>query len=272
MVISGPGGKIIHLPDESLLPIARDAIKEMWASLQISHHSDSILQVFASLTEAGIDHGSEVLIRLSEDGVGTYKLPKSGSRKRFSHADYAKLIGYGVDETSEAYKTALEKLKKSGFSERDLHGGFLLVKSQMKNPKKNGVFELFVEEGQKDNQLCDAFTATLYQYPDDKASVPSVVFPPASGDKNKLAVTDEITEVPSMSQMMKRSILNGAQTPAVMFDLIAQLKALGEDVSNLDDEGSDEASDSEEETETKAETKPSTSQGKKSAARSLIDE
>ena len=237
------GGKTINLPDDSILPLARDAIKEMWETLQSSRFSDSISGVFAALDAAGVDHGNEVLIRRNEEGVCSHKRTKTGGRKRFSHEGYARLIGYGEDtEKSEVYKQALEKLRKAGYDPlKVLHGGFLITKNQMKNPNKNGVFELVIEAGVKGNKLCEAFTARLYQFPDAKQAVPVITFPPESGDKGKLKVNDAVLEVASMSQMMKNSIIQGAQTPAVQFGLVEHLKALGEDVSGLEEDGEEDA-------------------------------
>lgn len=237
--VPGPGGKTIVLPDEAILPIAHNTIKEMWANLNRSRFSDDILHVFERLDEAKIDHGNEVIIRRSDDGqVGTYKPTKGAGRKRFSHDGYAKLIGFGEDTSSETWKQAIERITKSGH--KKLHGGFVLLKSQMKNPAKNGVFELLIEKGDTENKLCSSFTARLFQYPDNGAKVSVVQFPPKSGSKDTLVINDEVTEVASMSQMMKQSILQGAQTPAVMFGLIEKLKLLGEDTSDLEAEGEEE--------------------------------
>jgi hypothetical protein len=92
--------------------------------------------------------------------------------------------------------------------------------------------------------------------------VPCVVFPPASGDKGKLIVSDDVLEVPSMSRMMKESILQGAQTPAVMFDLVERLQKLGVDTASVLEDG-DESDD-----ESASETAPAP----KGKTRSVLDE
>lgn len=277
--IPGPGGKTIFLSDESLLPIARDSIREMWNTLKVSRFSDVVLAFFSALDDAGIDHGNDCNVKRTGEGadaVGTYKPTKNQGRKRFSHEGYAKLIGYGEDvdgDEKSVYKQACEKLKARGLAPSVLSGGFLLVKNQMKNPAKNGTFELVIEEGDKNNKLCSAFKATLHQYPDNKAKVPAIVFPPASGDKGKLVIDQSRTEVPSMSRMMKESILQGAQTPAVMFDLVERLQKLGVDASTVleDSDDADEASDEETAAPAASEKKPATAP-KKSGTKSVLDE
>ena len=268
--VTGPGGKTIQLSDESILPLARDAIREMWNTLQSSRFDSVIAGVFEALDASEVDHGDEVIIRRNAEGICSYKPTKNAGRKRFSHEGYAKLIGIGAHEESDTYKTAIDKLKKAGYNPaKDLAGGFLLVKNQMKNSSKNGVFELVIEEGDEANKLAGNFKATLFQYPDNKAKVPCVVFPPASGDKGKLIVNDDVLEVPSMSRMMKESILQGAQTPAVMFDLVQRLKDAGEDVDAVLEEGEEGSDDAATAPQASKPAQPAT---KKGAAQKLLDE
>lgn len=261
--VPGPGGQVIQLADATVITLARDAIKEMWGTLQVTRFSSTILDVFAVLEDNGIDHGNEVLIKRSEDGVGSYKLVKGGGRKRFSHDNYALFIGRGTPKDSELYREAVKVLQdKCGLDESALEGGFLLVKTQMRSDNKNGVFELVLQNGREANAVTDKFVARLRQYPFTKQKVPTIEFPPQSGEKGKDATlinTDDVQEVASMSQMLKSAIVKGAQTPAVVFGLVDLLKK--EQGSSPDD------SDSQPEAEPEA-----TPELPKSAAHSLLDE
>jgi hypothetical protein len=262
--VPGPGGQTIQLPDATVITLARDAIKEMWGTLQVTRFSATILEVFRVLDENDIDHNDEVIIRRSEDSVGSYKLMKAGGRKRFSHDNYAHFIGRGTPKDSELYREAVTALReKCGLDESVLEGGFLLVKKQMRSDHKNGVFELVLEKGIEGNGSTDKFRARLKQFPFTKQKVPTIVFPPQSGEKGKdatLIVTDEIQEVASMSQMLKSAIVKGAQTPAVVFDLVDLLKK--EQRSGSDDGSSDEQPAAEEQEPERP----------KSAAHSLLDD
>jgi len=243
----GPGGARIVLGDEQVVPIAREAIKEMWEQLQVSRFSDSICTVFDVLDANDIDHGDEIIIRRSDDGVGSYKLTKGTGRKRFGHDDYESLIGRGSDEDSDEWKEAAKALhERLNLNPEDvLHGGYLITKSQAKNPNKNGVFEFCINDALEKNVVCDKFSCRLYQYPFSGSHVQVISFPPVSGDKDKLRVDDDVTEVSSMSRMLRPSVLKGAQTPAVYFDLAKRVKDLvDEDKGEEDLENEDLANES----------------------------
>ena len=143
-----------------------------------------------------------------------------------------------------------------------MEGGFLLVKTQMRSDNKNGVFELVLENGREGNAVTDKFVARLRQFPFTKQKVPTIEFPPQSGEKGKdatLIVTDDVQEVASMSQMLKSAIVKGAQTPAVVFGLVDLLKK---------ELASDDASPQPE-----AEAEPEVeAERPKSAAHSLLDD
>jgi hypothetical protein len=231
---SGPGGKLMQLSDEQVLPIARETWQEAFEARQRSRFSASIITLRDDIRKDGYE-GNEWIcrVRTLDDGteVGEWKpLRKGGKRTRFRHEDYAELVGYGEDPNSD-----LGKLAK--------HGGFVIRKTQMKNASKNGTYEFVLEPGQEGNEVCDSFVAKLYQYPDDGAHLPVIIFPPKSGDKKKCQVDDQVVEVGSMSQVMKASKLQGAQTPAIVFDLAERLKGLRDDDET--DEGEKEPEDAE---------------------------
>lgn len=233
-------GNII-LPDEAVLPIVRDAWKRAAEAVEQERYSDAILALFDLFDENNVEHSDEITIRrvsAGEDGddevfIGRYKVPrKKGSRSRFKHSDYARLVGYGEDPDTE-----LGKLAKNG--------GFIIKKTAMKHTERNGVYELCFDEGDSKNEVCGDFTARLYQYTDDGNTHPVIVFPPASGDKKKLVQDDKTFEVTSMSQMMKQSVLEHPQSPGVVFDLAERLKAIdeaekGEDSDNTGDDAKPE--------------------------------
>lgn len=227
---SGPYKRLapLGIPDEKLLEITRESIASMWEGVLVSRYSSTIAEVFRVLDADDIEHGNEVLISMDDDGVCKYKLTKGQSRKRFSHSNYQRFIGRGTPKDSDTYREAVKLLReKCGLDASALHGGFLLVKTQMRSDTKNGVFELVLEKGKEGNSNTDKFSAKLYQFPFVKQAVPTIVFPPASGEKGPnatLQVTDDEQEVPSMSQMLKAAIVKGAQTPAVVFGLVDLLK------------------------------------------------
>lgn len=220
-IYTDPNGKVRSLPQEVLDSMARDAWRESWDEIQRSRHSNVVLAVF----EANGDEDVDKLIihrRRNEDGSYTgiiKQFKKPGTRKRMTHADYARLIGFGDPPESE-----MGKLAK--------HGGFVIKKTAMKNDNKNGVYELVIKPGIEGNEVCDSFVAELYQYPDDGAKTRVIVFPPKSGQKKgegALIINDDIEEVPSMSKMLQQSLLKSAMTPAVVFKLNEYLKNLPDD-------------------------------------------
>jgi len=234
------GGRKRYLPDSDVLDIARGALKDIWEARESGQDSEDVLALFAKFIErVGEEQVVEsnntlILTRVQvgddDDGnpewEGRAKLKSSGRGKRFGHDDYARLIGFGEDPTSDLAKLAKEKL-----GER-YQGGFLLHKTGMKKTNKNGIYEFRIldpetvtrptEEGgteEVENEVCSKFRAELHQYPEDGRKVPVIAFPPRGGDKKKCSVTEDRVEVPSMSKMMRESELNGAQTPAVVFGL-----------------------------------------------------
>lgn len=254
----GPGGKMLSLPDEAVLPLVREAWGDAFKQMQVSAFSEVILAVFDALDEAGIEHDNEITVR-RRDGVGEYKLPRSGGT-RFKHDDYAEMIGYGEGDEK------LQKLAK--------HGGFIVKKTGMKKAEKNGTYELVIEPGIKGNSITEKFKATLYQYPDDGRKMPAIVFPPVSGDKNKLRSDDDVREVASMSKMMKSSALNVPQTPAVIFDLGSKLATIrGENPDEESDEAEDEnAKDEAKDNAKNAKTTPAPKPASGKGARALLDD
>jgi hypothetical protein len=255
------------LADEQLLSITRDTIREMWSQVQITRYSDTIAEVFAVLEADEIEHGNEVLITRNERGVCKYKLTKGQNRKRFSHSNYQHFIGRGTPKDSDTYREAVKLLReKCGKDESALHGGFLLIKTQMRSDTKNGIFELVLETGKAANSNTDKFSAKLYQFPFVKQAVPTITFPPASGEKGPnatLQVTDTEQEVPSMSQMLKAAIVKGAQTPAVVFGLVELLKKETGEAAAAEESDSDGGSSNEVEVEAPRPT---------SAAHALLDD
>ena len=141
-------------------------------------------------------------------------------RLRFAGDGYHSLIGCGEDAASEVYQQFSNKYPPLAGHKV----GFLRRTQQMKNTAKNGFFELVLEPGDPNNALEKRFKATLHQYPDNGAKAPKIVYPPALGDKSNCVQTDDLWEVSSMSTMMRHSLLQGAQTPAVMFNLVEHLK------------------------------------------------
>jgi hypothetical protein len=263
-VSMGKGNAIVALGDATLISIAREAIKEMWSTLQITRYSSKGNAFFEALEEDGIDHGNEIILTRDVNGIVKYKLVKGQNRKRFSHSNYQRFIGRGTPKDSDTYREAVKLLReKCGLDESALHGGFLLTKTQMRSDTKNGVFELVLETGKVGNSNTDKFSAKLYQFPFIKQAVPTITFPPASGEKGPnatLQVTDTEQEVPSMSQMLKAAIVKGAQTPAVVFGLVDLLK-------KETGETTDEPAASDDEVEAEVEAPRPTS-----AAHALLDD
>ena len=223
------GNATVPLKDATLISITRDTIKEMWNTLQLTRYSSKGNAFFEALEDDGIDHGNEVTLIRDDNGIVHFKLAKgSGTRRRFSHDNYRHFIGKGTPEDSETYRESVKLLQeKCGLDASALHGGFLLNKTQMRSDSKNGVFELVLETGKEGNRNTDKFSAKLYQFPFVKQAIPTIVFPPVSGEKGKdatLQVTDIEQEVGSMSNMLKAAIIKGAQTPAVVFGLVDLLK------------------------------------------------
>jgi hypothetical protein len=211
------------LPDETVLRLTREHIKEMWKSMQKNRFSDVIVAVFTALDDAGIERGSELTIKMLEDGSGIFDKPKGKTRKRFGPAKHAMFINGGTPKDSPLYREAVKALEeKCGLDASALRGGYLVLKTQMRTENKNGVFELVIGPGIPGNEVTDAFTAKLYQYPFVEQAVPVISHPPVSGKKRgegALITNDEITEVGSMSQMCLQSCMATQMTPAVMFGL-----------------------------------------------------
>lgn len=236
-------GSGISLSDAEVLPIARNLLERAWKRRASVRCSGSILKVFTDLDELGEEHEGRVIIMREEqedgENVGTYKVPSKGRGRRFGHDDYTKLKGYGSNDDEDALQSARKM-------DVDLQEppGFVIRVASGKHPHKNGFYELVIEdspaEGYKLNDREVDFTARLIQHLDNGSAQPVIVFPPVSGNKKDLRVDEEVTEVGSMSAMLKESTLNSAQTPAVKFGLQARLAALGEDDSADDD---DNASD-----------------------------
>jgi hypothetical protein len=134
----------------------------------------------------------EIHLSVTEDGA------KMTARKRFGHKDYARLI------------------KQS----------FTITKDQMRDSSRNGTLTLAISPGWADNEVCSDFYCVLVQHPADGRKVPKITFPPESGDRNNCINTEDHIEVRSMSQMLQKSILGSAQTPAVVFGLIDAVAAL----------------------------------------------
>jgi len=223
--VPGVGGMSIQLSEDRLIPLARDAIREMWKTLQVTRYNAVISAVFAALDEGNVDHGNDISIKRDENGVCRFELPKAGGRKRFSHDKYAHFIGRGTPHDSDLYRESVKLLReKCGKDASALRGGFLLNKTQMRSENKNGVFELVIESGHESNGVTDKFVARIYQHPFTEQCVPTISFPPASGKKDELSITDEVQEVPSMSQMVRNTITKGTQTPAVIFGLVELFK------------------------------------------------
>lgn len=151
-------------------------------------------------------------INITRDGG--HRLRRSRRRHRFGHADYARLEGYGEDPSSYLGQAAVAALGGR------YGGGFVMHKQQMRTASKNGWYEFRILPGNPDNEVCSLFRAELHQTTDDGVAHPVIAYPPSSGDKRSLAVSANIVEVPSMSRMMRESALAGAQTPAVVFDLV----------------------------------------------------
>jgi hypothetical protein len=245
--VAGSSGEV-SLPESSILTLAREAIKEMWATLQVTQFSDVILEVFDTLERAGVEHGNEITIKLNDKNperrIGSYDKPKGKGRKRFGHSHYAEFIGQGTPKDSPLYRECVTALReKCNLDENALHGGYLLLKTQMRSEMRNGVFELVLEKGREANGVTDVVTAKLYQYPFVEQAVQVITFPPISGKKDDLRQTDAIKEVPSMSQMLKQSILESAMTPAVMFGLVELLKAGGNTLSGKENTEDDASQD-----------------------------
>lgn len=225
------GGQTRYLPDSEVLNIARTALKDIWEARESGQDSDDVLALFEKFIEREGEQAvrdanntiicTRVEVGTNEDGPqyeGRAKLKSAGRGKRFGHDNYAALIGYGEDPESDLYKQAREKLGDR------YEGGFVLHKTGMKKASKNGYYEFRILPPEKtrdgkDNEVCDKFVAELHQFPEDGRKVPTIRFPPRSGDKKDCEVSDNIVEVPSMSKMMKESELKGAQTPAVVYGL-----------------------------------------------------
>jgi len=239
------GSASVPLKDAALISITRETIKEMWNTLQITRYSPMVIAVFDALSKDGVDHGNEVIISLDDNGIGKCTLSKGQSRSRFSHSNYEHFIDKGTSRDSETYREAVKLLReKCGLDESALHGGFLLIKTQMRSDNKNGIFELVLEKGKEGNRNTTKFSAKLYQFPFVKQAIPTILFPPVSGEKGKdatLVVTDAEQEVGSMSNMLKAAIIKGAQTPAVVFGLVDLLK---EETKNSENPQVDEGADS----------------------------
>jgi hypothetical protein len=233
--------------DYKQLALTREFILEAWKECQENRYKKAIAKVFAkqadaitTLTVKRDEATGLFLLRdknliaffrlLAENSLdvsraykiilhrsGKYDMSRAG-RLRFSHKDYALLIGQGSSQ--EVRLEMAQLFKDRGLSVPGFKGGFLLAKTEMRNANKNGVFELVISEGDKGNALCSTFGIKLYQYLFNEQDTPVVCYPPASGDKLNPVITDQIHETTSMSCMMKDSILAGAQTPAVVFRLV----------------------------------------------------
>jgi len=196
----------------------------------------SVIAFFQTLVDMGIgvedSEGITLRRRADADSVAySYRLGRRRRRRRFSHSCYGGLVGGGHPKDSAEYQAAKAAFEQAGLDVPDLEGGYLLTKTQMRSAAKDGVYKLVLEPGDPDNQICSFFKAKLYQFPFDGAQVPVISFPPEvagpgwSGDKYEgLIVSDDVIEVVSMSQMLKTSILNGAQTPAIVFGLVEALQ------------------------------------------------
>jgi len=149
--------------------------------------------------------------------------------KRFSHEHYGKLIDLGPP------LAGLAEEAKQVLGDR-YGGGFIIRKTEMRNPSKNGWFELRILPGYVNNEVCSTFRVELHQFPEDGAQVPVIRYPPISGDKNLLHICEDLEDVPSMSMMMRASILKGVRTPAVVFELSSYLRNIFEPISPWEDE------------------------------------
>jgi hypothetical protein len=96
------------------------------------------------------------------------------------------------------------------------------------NSSRNGYYRFRIVPGHNQNAVCGLYCAELTQFPLNGAIMPRIIFPPISGNRNIRREDDEIIEVPSMSHMMRASLLQSAQSPAVFFDLRQYLIALRE--------------------------------------------
>lgn len=272
--VASVGGEI-QLGESTILQLARDTISRMWEHVQVTQFSDVILAVFDRLEENGEDHNDSITISIETDEkgvrIGTFE-KKGKSRKRFGHKNYAEFIGMGTPKDSALYRECVQALReKCNLDASVLKGGFLLHKTQMRAPERNGVLELVIKKGREGNKVTEDFVAELYQYPFVEQAVPVIQFPPASGDKNETLQTDDVKEVPSMSQMLRQSIIESAMTPAVLFGLT------GNSVKAVRTRKTDEPRDTSEDTDTseveeQEEVAENTTAPKMSAAHALLDD
>jgi hypothetical protein len=241
------GGKKMTLPDAQVLPIARNYWQKAWEAAQAAVYSDDIVAFFERVNEGRENPvlALNITLREGDDGewIGSYTEPKSTKKKsRFRHDSYRLLIGYGEEDRATEGEN-LKRKRDDDLIKLAKHGGFILVKMGSQTASKNGTFEFVLSEGDENNKVCPDFRAVLYQYAADGRKLPEIVFPPASGDKNVLRSDEDVVEVSSMSKVMKRSILGGAQTPAVMFALSEVLAIAEEDVD--EDESDEDESEAE---------------------------
>ena len=251
--------KTFGLSEEATLGIARDILSQLWReqandrlrsaiqalfkrrkddtiTIYRDEKADAFLpktkglrQVFEVLQDNGTRFRNAKSITFSRQG--SCCLDVSGSnRTRFSHDDYARLIGRGDDTAKQQEMIDIFCRESNQSSWKPVFvGGFLMAKTGMRREEKNGIYELVLEPGDPNNALTYKFVAKLYQYTFDLKQHPVIIYPPASGDKSNPAASSEIVEVGSMSQLMKTSQLNGAMTPAVVFGLVEQLQKAAAD-------------------------------------------
>ena len=233
------------------LMLAREFIREAWEESKTNNVKKKITKVFSKMADSVTsftlkrdgdtdvflisdaalievfkllplsEHTSEVTLHRN----GEYSFSRS-RRYRFSHNDYSKLIGQG--SSKDVQDEMAQLFEDRGKGAPDFKGGFLIAKQQCRNSSRDGVYELVISKGDKNNERCSTFSAKLYQYPFDSDSAYTVSFPPASGQKDHLTITDDLHEVSGMFLVMKDSLLRGAQTPAVVFGLVEKIREMKE--------------------------------------------
>jgi len=247
--------KKIGLSEVPTLQMAREALTELWRdqskdrlkkAIQALFHrrkGDTITikrdekvdafipktkgmqRAFEELQNGGTTFRNACQITFSRSGDCCLDCSQGSNRTRFSHDDYARLIGRGDDAAKQQEMLDLF-CKESGQTTLKpiFVGGFLMSKTEMRHSEKNGIYEFVLEPGDPNNALTSKFVAKLYQYTFDLKQHPVISYPPASGDKINLVVDSNTREVASMSQMLKASAVKGAMTPAVAFGLAQHLE------------------------------------------------